>query len=69
MTNARPRKAEYQEHVAIDPVMEAVIERCGNKGARQLGNCLNYQGSGVLPAKVSELGEAHSFTVVFPIES
>ncbi|KAK9142664.1 hypothetical protein Syun_012064 [Stephania yunnanensis] len=27
---------EYQEHVAIDPVMVAVMERCGNKGARQL---------------------------------
>ncbi|KAK9098536.1 hypothetical protein Syun_025581 [Stephania yunnanensis] len=27
---------EYQEHVAIDPVMVAVMERCGSKGARQL---------------------------------
>ncbi|KAK9163912.1 hypothetical protein Syun_004814 [Stephania yunnanensis] len=43
MTKARPRSPEYQEHVAIDPVMVAVMERCGSKGARQLGNCLDHK--------------------------
>ncbi|KAK9116214.1 hypothetical protein Sjap_015161 [Stephania japonica] len=35
MTKARPRSPEYQEHVATDPVMEAVTEPGGSKGTRQ----------------------------------
>ncbi|KAK9114824.1 hypothetical protein Syun_021621 [Stephania yunnanensis] len=39
------------EHVAIDQAVEAVMGPGDSKRARQLGNCLDHKGSGVLLSK------------------
>ncbi|KAK9160999.1 hypothetical protein Syun_007340 [Stephania yunnanensis] len=57
--------ADYRGACGVDPVMEEVMERCGTRRSRRLGNRLHHQG--VAFYQGSELGEAQSSTVVFPI--